>query len=101
MQLETENKVILPLPSMLTMENIEEFFLEARKINISEGVHVEINAAELDSITTPGLQVLLSLARSVAQANGQFQIISAPPALKDACRVMGLDSEYDTWTRKE
>ncbi len=101
MQLETANKVILSLPSMLTMENVEEFFLEARKINLSEGVHVQIDASALGSITTPGLQVLLALARSVAQANGQFQILSAPAALNDACRVMGLDSEYDTWTRKE
>jgi anti-anti-sigma regulatory factor len=97
----TQKKTILALPSILTLETIEEFYAEVRKIDITNGAPVVVDAEKLTSITTPGIQIILSIARSVAQSGGAFSINPASRALQDSCRILGLDSEYESWTRIE
>lgn len=97
----TPEKTILALPSALTLENVEDFYTQLRKVEIKNGMTFELNAQNLSSITTPGMQVIISLARTVAQAEGKIHISWPTPSLKEAFKILGLDSEYEAWTRTE
>ena len=50
----------------------------------------QVDASPIDETDAAGVQLLLSLARSAAQARAALHLASPSPALQRACRTLGV-----------
>ncbi|MFN9323312.1 MAG: STAS domain-containing protein [Holosporales bacterium] len=84
---------MLALPAHLTIETAQAFTETIlRDAPMDENTAVNLDAAALETITTPGLQVLLSLQQSLHTKNSRLHIIGATPSVQAAFSDCGLQS---------
>jgi len=56
-----------------------------------------IDGAGVQRVTTPAIQLLLSIARSIGAENGQFSLQNPAPVLRDALTHLGLETLVQEW----
>ena len=65
------------LPSALTIESIESLAAEFKQWPFQEKSHLTLDASQVDQVTTPGLQLIVSIEKTLAAQGGSL-IIHAP-----------------------
>jgi len=84
---------MLTLPTQLTIETASSFCeVLLRDLTIHENATVSLNAETLENITTPGIQVLLSLQKSLQAKNSRLHIIGTTPPVQSIFKDLGLQS---------
>lgn len=84
------------LPSELTMENIVVVHEELKRLAAGENKDIVLDASSLQKVTTAGLQLLVSLDKSVSQQNGHLRI-TASSVLQETCELCGLGDYWAQW----
>lgn len=86
------------LPSALTIETVEAILGDLRNIPLgAEGVAVD--AGTVDSITTPGVQLILALNKSVAQMGGKMKITQPSAVFSQTFQALGLGEQLSEWSK--
>ena len=91
----------ISLPSSLTIENVRRVSEGIKAQGLKPGDTLEIDAALTEAITTPGMQLLLSLERTVAPAGGKLAILRAKTAFTNAFRLAGLEQQLTKWGKSD
>lgn len=85
------------LPSALTIETVEALLASLRDVPLgAEGIALE--AGKVESITTPGVQVIVSLSKSLEQMGGKLKIEQPSAALTQAFQTLGLGEQLTQWS---
>ena len=85
---ETDAKARLVLPVALDIEGSEELLARCRAAVAGEGV-LAVDAGEVESVDTAGLQVLIATRAALAAAGRQLRWQRVSPALAEAARLAG------------
>lgn len=66
-----------------------------------EGGLLIVRAQDVERISTPCIQVLISAARTVAQegAADRFRVVAPSPEFREAFQDLGLESLLEEWSR--
>ena len=91
-----EGKTI-SLPSVLNLgvaESLREQFVEQ---SIQE-TSIVIDASEVETITTPCIQVLLAADRAMEEAGGSFSLKLSSPPFQAAFQDLGLNVIFEKWS---
>lgn len=59
---------------------------------------LQINAADVEQIGTPAVQVLLSAARQVVAEGRRFVVINETEAFREAFDDLGLSEQVEEWS---
>lgn len=88
----------LALPAQLTIENVEQFFDALRNIDTKVCSDIVLDAKNLKDMTTPGLQLLVSYARTLEKDGKQLKLRDVPSAVVDMFNLYGLGDQINTWS---
>lgn len=61
---------------------------------------VDVDAQNVEFISTPCLQIIIAAATSIQRTGRKFQISNASPAFHDAVNELGLDGLFSQWERE-
>lgn len=89
--LETEdNKPALVLPKVLDISTAG--MLKASLLGvIGDGGTVELDAEQVQRVTTPCLQVFVAASKSLRQNGGELVFLNVPDEFRDTARILGLE----------
>lgn len=82
----------LTLPPTMTIETAETFAAELKQLPLAEKTQLTLDAACVETITTPGLQLVVSLAKTLEAQSGKLTIINPRESFKHAFSDSGLES---------
>lgn len=85
------------LPSSITIETIETLLGDLNKLSLS-GNGLTVDAAQVEIITTPGVQVMLALGKSFAHLGGKLTISQPSSAFTQAFTALGLGVQLTEWS---
>lgn len=88
-----------PLPETVTIQNIESIFRELHGRAMPAGEIFMIDAGQTALITTPGIQLILSLAVMLKASGGALSILKPKEAFKQAFSALGLARELAQWEK--
>jgi len=88
--------LIFSFPASATIQNIEELIESVKKL-MTPGKNVIVDAAHTEVITTPGVQLLLSLARTLEQNGGALGLINPKETFTQTFDALGLKSRLTEW----
>ena len=84
---------ILPLPARLDAAATADL---RQALLVRRGQPLELQAGDVERVSTPAVQVLLAAARTWAADGQAFRLADAAPALQDAARCLGLSLDAFT-----
>ncbi len=93
------NKSVFTLPNMLNLgaaEELRENFIQQLVV----GTDINIDASNVDTITTPCLQVLISAGRSFEEVGNKVSIQNPTVAVVAAFEDLGLIEYFEKWSMK-
>ena len=59
---------------------------------------LEIDAVDVDTITTPCIQIIVAAGLTVEERSQTFSIVNATPTCHAAFEDLGLASEFERWS---
>lgn len=88
------------LPEMLVIDTCTGLHgqLSLLVADTGAGTAVTLDAAGVERMTTPGLQVICALEKSLSAQQGKLRVVNASPAFAEACTVLGFQSTYQRWS---
>jgi anti-anti-sigma regulatory factor len=94
------------LPAELTIYTVGELHPQwcawlAEASHSDDDTPVCLDAAAVDQIDGAGLQLLVSLANSLAARQRTLQLVDASSLLRDACKTLGLEALLATTASAE
>ena len=92
-----KKSLVLVLPETVTIENVEDLCAEARQINVLPEATLIIDASHTEILTTPGIQLLIAIAKSVQNAGGKLVISNPREPFKQSFAALGLGSRLTQW----
>ncbi len=88
----------IALPSALTIDTVEAVTAElVDKVRGEAGQVLVIDASALESITTPGVQLLISVHKTLSDAGGHLKITGSDELLRAVFKQIGLAPVYSMW----
>lgn len=87
----------IALPEIIDIHNVS--LLHEMLVKTPVENPLVIHAESVTRITTPGIQVLISLGRSLEQKNQSFSLGSVSPAVREAFADLGLSSLLEQWSK--
>lgn len=88
----------ITLPATLTIDTVETVTAElADKVKGEAGQVLVLDASALESITTPGVQLLISVHKTLSDAGGQLKVTGGDELLQAVCSQIGLGPLYAMW----
>lgn len=84
-------EITYTLPSSMTVETVEAQAAELKQLPIKEKARLVIDASQLEAITTPGIQLLLSLEKSLVTFSGELVIKNSKPNIHHTFATLGLE----------
>jgi len=81
------------LPAHVTIETVESVLLELQEMDLSD--EFILDATQVEIITTPGLQLLVSLEKTLSIQGGALVISGTAQPFVHALRDAGLESLLD------
>ena len=75
----------------MTIDMVEAVAAEMKQLPLPEKTHLILDASQLEAITTPGLQLIVALEKTIASQGGILTIQSAPESLVHALKDTGLE----------
>ena len=88
----------ISIPAALTIENSAEFFEALSQIDTSACSHVVLDAAQLETLTTPGLQLLLSYSCTLEKNGGSLKLQNLRADALDILRLYGIEDQASAWS---
>ena len=85
------------LPTALTIETVESVLGNLKTAPLTSG-RLIVDAAGVEIITTPGVQIVLALAQSLMQAGGKLTISQPSAAFTQAFATLGLGNKLTEWS---
>ncbi len=82
------------LPASLTIETVEDVLAALKE---RAGNRLTLDASATESLSTPGAQLLLSLAKRLTANGGALTITGEKPAFSQAFEQLGLASHFAAW----
>ncbi len=79
------------LPAVLNIENADALSAELKQLPLNEKTLLVLDAAKVESITTPGLQLIVSLEKSLSVQGGSLVINNQPDVLINSFKDSGLE----------
>lgn len=98
-QPKTVSSTDLTLPGVLnlgTAEELKEKFMQSLVL----GADLTLDASNVETITTPCLQVLISAGQSIENAGNTLSIHNSSPAFMTALTDLGLNEIFAKWGNK-
>jgi anti-anti-sigma factor len=83
---------VFALPSSMAIENAEPLAHDLRQLCASASTKLTLDASAVDSISTPGLQLLVSLSKAMQSRGGDIAIIGARDIFSRAVEDSGLSA---------
>ena len=80
------------LPPIMTVETAESFAAELKQLPLAEKTQLTLDAAQVETITTPGLQLIVSLAKTLEAQSGTLTIINPRESFQHAFTDSGLEN---------
>ena len=80
------------LPPTMTVENAEALAAELKQLPLAEKTCLTLDAAGVQTITTPGLQLIAALQKTLADQGGTLSITGQPEHFIRAFKDTGLES---------
>jgi anti-anti-sigma regulatory factor len=84
----------ISLPSSLTIETVESFAEELKSFHWEEKPHLTLDASTNESINTTGLQLILSLHKTVQAQGGTLAICGGSESMAHAFKDLGLEGIF-------
>lgn len=88
------------LPRHLTIETAEEV-AAALKTQAANGGDVALDASAVEVMTSPGLQLLIALSKTLAATQARWQLCDPRPALQPLLQEAGLHDHIHLSPQKE
>lgn len=71
---------VFSLPAILTIQTVSDVANALRQADFKEDTTFVVDASLVEVITTPGIQLLLSLSSALQRKNGQLKVVNAGEA---------------------
>ncbi|MEH6476535.1 MAG: STAS domain-containing protein [Sneathiella sp.] len=87
---------MVPLPHILNLsvaEELREKFLQ----HLPLGTDLELDASQVETITTPCIQVIVAAGISIEDVGNKLTIHNPSTAFSDAFSDLGLTEYFDNW----
>lgn len=92
-----ESTTAVQLPEVLTITAAPDLKnLLLNMLDTSSGLNID--AKNVERITTPCVQILIAAANMCAADGKSFKLISPSPAFSDALTMLGLSSYLQSWS---
>lgn len=78
------------LPNDLSIETVDGLHAEFKTLLSSENPNVLLNAAQVENITTPGVQLLVSLQKSLIAQERSLTIMNPSDTFISSCKALDL-----------
>lgn len=85
-------EIALTLPALMTIETVEQLAAEFKQWPLVEKSSVTLDAGQVENITTPGLQLIVSLEKTLTSQGGVMAIIRKKDSFVRAFKDAGLES---------
>lgn len=82
----------IALPAVLTIEAVEILAAEFKQLVLENDTHLQLDASAVERVTTPGIQLIVSLEKTVTDAGGILDIIGGKEEFNNAFADVGLAS---------
>lgn len=89
----------IKLPQSLTIETVESFADQLRQQLDIDVTEVSVDASGVELITTPGVQLLVALGKSLEARNGKLRLINAGSSFFSVFSMLGMDEEVSKWEK--
>lgn len=83
---------ILVLPSLMTIESSQDLAATFKQLSLGEKSSLTLDASQVENITTPGLQLIASLQKTLVAQGGELVIKGARETFIHAFKDSGLES---------
>lgn len=80
------------LPPAMTIEGVENLAAELKQLPLAEKTHLALDASQVENITTPGLQLIISLEKTVTAQGGTLTITHMRDLFIHNFKDAGLES---------
>lgn len=80
------------LPSAMTVETAEALAAELKQLPLVEKTNLTLDASQVEAITTPGLQLVVSLEKALSAQGGTLTVGGGREAFLRAFQDAGLGS---------
>lgn len=88
-----DNSFSYVLPSVLTIETAEQLAAEFKQWPLTQKSALALDVSQVETITTPGIQLIVSLEKTVVGEGGTFTLTGKrSEALVHALKDSGLDN---------
>lgn len=88
----SKDVIIYTLPPVVAIESVENIAADFKQWLFEEKSIVAVDASQVETITTPGLQLLVSLQKTVVAHGGTLTINGKRESLINALKDAGLTS---------
>jgi hypothetical protein len=85
------------LPVAVTADTIVGVCAEVETLPLHEISVLSVNMGKVEVITTPGLQLLVSLEKTLGPRQGRLEVTDVGSNVRDVCRLCGLDEHLTRW----
>ena len=89
---ESQSELLFVLPAMMTIESVETLAAEMKQLPLAEKTRLRLDASHVENITTPGLQLIISLEKTLAAQGGALTIQGKRDSFINAFKETGLES---------
>lgn len=79
------------LPVSITIESVEDVAKEMKALRLDKCRQVVLDFSQVDVMTTPGLQLLVALEKSLAATNGALVLNHMKPGISALLKEAGLE----------
>lgn len=92
-----EKSLYIELPAMLTIDMVEGLAGNLLSMPLTGGVVLMIDASQVETITTPGVQLIVAVAHALEAHKGNLCVIKSSVAFTQAFEALGLGPLLGTW----
>lgn len=83
-------EVHFTLPAVMTIETADDVAAELRQLSLADHTHLILDASQLETLTTPGMQLLLATARTLSAHGGHLTIHHSKDDIITSVEDLGL-----------
>jgi anti-anti-sigma factor len=87
-----QNSLSFSLPEEMTIETAEALAAELKQLSLAEKTSLVLDASQVENITTPGLQLIIALEKSLTAQGSALVIKGKRDSFADAFKDAGLES---------
>lgn len=84
------------LPQVVTIESVEALAAELKQLPLAQKTDLILDASQVQNITTPGLQLIISLEKTLSSQGGMLAIRDKSEAFMHALKDAGLQNLLST-----